>query len=81
MTTDLVPAGITKKRPFLRLAEKRFFGKKSVEKKHLISAKTLLFIWENGTFLFAQLFLVVARTWCPLRSGCFFGPETSTKFF
>ena len=30
MTTDLVPAGIAEKRPFLRYAEKRFFGQKSV---------------------------------------------------
>ena len=30
LTTDLVPAGITDKRPFLHFAEKRFFGRKSV---------------------------------------------------
>ena len=24
--------------------------------------------------MFAQLFLVMARTWCPARSVCFFGP-------
>ena len=29
MTTDLVPAGITEKQPFLRLAEKCFFCQKS----------------------------------------------------
>ena len=61
MTTDLVPAEITEKRPFLRFAEKRFFGPKSVffkKKKHQNSAKTLLFIWENGTFFFAQAHLI-----------------------
>ena len=36
------------------------------------SAKRLMFIWEKGTFSFAQLCPVVARTWLELRSGCFF---------
>ena len=30
------------------------------------------YFMEEGTFLFAQLFLVVARTWLELRSVCFF---------
>ena len=29
-----------------------------------------------GTFLFAQLCLVVSRTWCPARSVCFLDPKT-----
>ena len=39
--------------------------------KHPKIAKGLVFILEKDTFLFAQLFPVVARTWCPARSGCF----------
>ena len=39
--------------------------------KHPKIAKRLVFILEKDTFLFAQLFPVVARTWCPARSGCF----------
>ena len=42
---------------------KAFFGQKSVffsKKKHLQFANKLIFIWENGNFLIAQLFLVVA---------------------
>ena len=31
-------------------------------KKHPKFVKRLIFIWEKGTFLFAKLFLVVART-------------------
>ena len=65
MTTDLVPAVIMEKRPFLSSAEKCFFGYKSVfsKKNHPKFAKGVIFIWEKGTFLFAQLFPVVARTW------------------
>ena len=33
------------------------------------------FIWEKGTFLFAQLCLVVAKTCRPARSERFFGPK------
>ena len=44
LTTDLVPAGITEKLPFLRFAEKRKTGQKSVfKKKHPKSAKRLIF--------------------------------------
>ena len=65
MTTDPVRAEITEKQPILRLAEECFFGPKmrfSPPKKHPKFAKRLIFILEDGTFLFAQLFLVVART-------------------
>ena len=65
MTTDLVPAGITEKEPFLRLTKKWFLAK---IKKHPNFAKRLIFIKERGTFLFPQLFLAVARTWLELRS-------------
>ena len=44
-------------------------------KKHLQFAETLIFIWEKGTFLFAQLFSVVAITWLELKSGCLIGTE------
>ena len=65
MTTDLVWARITEKPPFLRLAEKSFFGQKSVfpPKKHQKFAKRLIFILEKGTFLFAQPCPDGARTW------------------
>ena len=43
-------------------------------KKHPKFAKRLIFIWEKGTFLFAQLCPVVARTWLELRSKPLFGP-------
>ena len=41
-------------------------------KKHPKTAKRLIFIWEKGTFFFAQLCPVVARTWFRLRSESFF---------
>ena len=41
-------------------------------KKHPKFAKRLIFIWEKGTSLFAQLLLGVAKTWLGSRSGCFF---------
>ena len=41
----------------------RFFVKKTK------SANRLMFIWKKGTFWFAQLFLVVARTWLEPRSA------------
>ena len=45
-------------------------------KKHPKTTKRLIFIWENGTFFFAQLCPVVARTWFRLRSESFFlGPK------
>ena len=79
MTTDLHPGGITEKRMFLCLAEKwlfdpniRFFPKKKYPK----FAKILIFIWEKGTFLFAQFFPVVARTWLESRGEIFGGPKT-----
>ena len=79
MTTDLVPAGITEKRLLLCMAEKSFFFAKNpfFPKKHLQFAETLIFIWEKGTFLFAQLFSVVASTWLELKSGCLIGTENS----
>ena len=39
--------------------------------------KRLMFIWEKATLFFEQFFPVVARTWFPLRSGFFLGPQTS----
>ena len=70
----MVPAGITEKRPFLRFAEKRKTGRKSVfsQKKLPKFAKRLIFIGEKGTFSFPQLLPVVARTWLELKSECFF---------
>ena len=44
-------------------------------KEHPKSAKRLIFIWGKGTFFFAQLCRVVARTWCPVRSERF-GPKS-----
>ena len=50
---------------------KVIFGQKSVvflnKKKHSKFIKGLIFIFEMGSFLFAQLFPVVARTWLELR--------------
>ena len=43
MTVDLVPAGITEKRPFLRSAKNPFSSK-----KHPKFAKRLIFILEKG---------------------------------
>ena len=69
MTTDLFPAGIKKNWPFLRLAKKRFFfyQKSVLPKKNVKSAN--IFIREKGTFLFVQLFPVVAKTWLIKKSG------------
>ena len=51
MTTDLVPAVNTEKRPFLRLAEKCFLAKNPFfPKKHLKFAKGLIFIWKRVLF-------------------------------
>ena len=63
--TEPVPTGITEKRPFLRLAEKRKTGRKSVFRysNHPKLSKRLIFIWEKGTFSFWQLCPVVAGTW------------------
>ena len=41
------------------------------------SAKRLISIWEKGTFLMAQLFPVLARTWFTPRSECFGGAKNS----
>ena len=71
MTTDLVRAVITEKRPFLGSAEKCFSGQKCV------SSQEADICFEQGTFFFAQLFPFVPRTWCSLRSELFFGPEIS----
>ena len=47
------------------------------QKNHPEFLKRLIFILEKGTFFFAQLCPVVARTWCPLRSERFFlGPKS-----
>ena len=76
MTKDLIRAGIMEKRMFLCLAEKWSFGQKCIlSQKIPENFKRLIFILETGTFFFAQLFLVVARTWCPLRSELFWGPH------
>ena len=74
LTTEPVPAGITEKRPFLRFAEKRKTGRKSVffPKKLPKLAKRLIFIGEKGTFSFPQLLPVVARTWLGSKSELFF---------
>ena len=47
----------------------------SKQKKHQNFAKISIFLWEKGTFLFAQHFPVAA--WCPLRSEFFVGPKSS----
>ena len=54
----------TEKRPFLRRGQNRKMGPKSIlcQKKKLQNAKRLMFIWENGTFLFSQLFTLMAGT-------------------
>ena len=77
MTTDLIWAGITEKRPFLRLAEKCFFGQKSVfpHKRPKIFKKTD--ILEKGTFLFAQFLRSWPEHGLHLEVGVFFGAENS----
>ena len=54
------------------------FCQKSVffPKKHPKFAKRLTYIWDLGSFLFAQLFPVMARAWLELRRERFFGPES-----
>ena len=54
-------------------SRKVFFLPKTVffPKEHPKFAKRLIFIWEKGNFLFAQLFPVVARKWLELRSEFF----------
>ena len=66
--------------PDFTFDQKVFLAKKSVfiPKKHPKFAKGLIFIWEKGTFFFAQLCLDVARTRFELRSAHFFiGHKTS----
>ena len=56
---------------------KVFFGPKICcfsSRKQPKFAKRLIFIWEKGTFLFAQLFLIVARL---SRRERFFWPKNS----
>ena len=79
MTTVLVPDGIMEKRPFLGLAEKRCFGPKSVfsPKKQPKFAKRLIFIWEKGIFLFAQLSLMWLEHGLSQEVDVFFGPKKS----
>ena len=62
MTMDLVLAGIPEKQPFLRFAEKHYFGQKSIfpKKTSKICYKTDI-ILEMVTILFAQPCLVVAE--------------------
>ena len=57
MTTDRVPAGIMEKRPFLCLAEKCFFGQKSVfpKKRSKIFKKTDIY-FGKGYFLVCTIF-------------------------
>ena len=52
-------------------------------KNHPKKDKRLLFIWEKGTFSFAQLCPVVARTWLELESEFFFfgGFRPENPFF
>ena len=75
LTTDLVMAGITEERPFLRFDEKQnFFSKKKTQKT--LKDWFGMMIWKKGTFFFAQFCPVVARTGFWLRSGCYFlGPK------
>ena len=40
----------------------------------------LIFIWEKGTLLFTQLFLVVARKWLELRSVFFWARKLARLF-
>ena len=56
---------ITEKQPFLRLAEKCFFGQKCVsfQKKHPKYPKRLIFTLEKGTFFFEQFFQKVFLNW------------------
>ena len=57
---EMVPAGITEKRPFLRLAEKQKQAKICFSpKKHSKKAKRLIFIGEKGTFPFDNF----SRSW------------------
>ena len=55
-----------------------FFSLKSVfPQKCLKFNKRLIIIWVKGTFLFAQLCSIVARTWRPARSEhIFLGTKT-----
>ena len=67
MTMDLVPNGNTDKQPFLHfLAKHLFFSSKKYPK----SAKSLIFIWEMGTFFFAKLCPAVTRTLNLPESRC-----------
>ena len=69
MTTDLVRAGITEKRPFYIQPKRGFWPKMHFyPKKQPKFLKRLIFIWEKATFFFEQLFPVVARTWLEYRS-------------
>ena len=69
MTTDLIWAGITEKRPFLRLAEKCFFGQKSVFplKRPQIFKKTDMY-YGKGYFFVCTIFPGRVRKWLELRS-------------
>ena len=77
--TEPVPTGITEKRPFLRLAEKRKTGQKSVFRysNHPKLSKRLIFIWEKATFSFWQLCTGLAGTWLESKSVCFFLAQKS----
>ena len=58
MTTDPVWAGVTEKPPFLRSAEKCFFGQKCVlsQNKTPQFHQILIFILEEHSLFFAQFF-------------------------
>ena len=38
-----------------------------------------MFIWESGTFLFSQLFTLMAGTWSGGESECFRNPDFCPK--
>ena len=67
MTTDLVPAGIADKRPFFCLAEKYFFGQKSVffrKKNTQTLLKDWYLFWKGILFCLHNF----SRSWLESRS-------------
>ena len=72
-TTDLVPVRLRRNSHFYVWPKSVFLVKNPFfpTKKHLKFAERLIFIWEKGTFLFAQFFPLMARTWWEPRSGRF----------
>ena len=47
--------------------------------KKMNKAKRLIFTWDNVTFLFSQLFMLMARTWSAVESGRFRNPDFCPK--